>query len=107
MRAVHVSVRVAPVRGALSHGDLLKFFIIIIIIITIIIIIIIISIIIIIIIIIIIVIRWKEEREVLKIKCGKRLTHAFTYALCLSNHGTRASNSIRDREDNINGEQQH
>ena len=33
---IHVSVRVVPVRGALSHGDLLKFFIIIIIIIIII-----------------------------------------------------------------------
>ena len=35
MRAIHVSVSVVPVRGALSHGDhdLLKFFIIIIIII--------------------------------------------------------------------------
>ena len=40
MHAIHVSVRVAPVRGALNHGDcgmtlhLLKFFIIIIIIFT-------------------------------------------------------------------------
>ena len=29
MRAIHVSVRVAPLRGALSHGDLLKLLIII------------------------------------------------------------------------------
>ena len=33
MRAIHASVRVVQVHGALSHGDLLKFIIIIIIII--------------------------------------------------------------------------
>ena len=47
MRAIHVSMRVAPVCGALGHGDPLKFIIIIIIIIIIIVIIIIIIIIII------------------------------------------------------------